>query len=1071
MHPRLMSGPFPVVFGSPPTICTVMRGRKTPLPADQTTYLESVYPEWLEKRPRLTSFWSKVERGWFAKGPVELGLNLPITTVSVEESELSEEDQKRIGDTEEVMKGVIHNWINNRGQKEKKVIASNNPAAATSVPLRELDALEEEGFASLMGVSDDEETPEERVDRIKEGHRQQMALKRAVMQRLYNESPEEEKAAIEQIYLAQEPKTKKKTGKKSETSEEFQMGLDQLGPVLREFHAAVTDMTGWVGATVLVGPVPKEGGKIGTQRATAAGHTHDQAHPRWGKQVMNPLQQFGKKTTKLEENALELPETSEGVVPGNRPDGMVVEDPVRHRRRTTSRKSKHKEKSTATSGDATTSPHLLSMNTDGLLSFNNPSSDGYLPDMDDDLGSLSAVENDSSLMDWTLIDPVLRRMSGAAGGDASDAGNDEPCPNDALGRPLFELRSLSADSLSQESLAPFTQGFQFGKQWCKADPDGFSISPAPSSSSARGAPAAPVPPPAPAPPAAARGAPAAPATPTRGFPSVCAAPSAFTAATARGGPAAPATPVTLVMPSPPAARGVPAVPATPTHRPGVLARSSPASFPGSYSAVVTTPSPLRFVHTSGTMTPPSELMTPLTKGPTAAPIPATAASSLTPDDFPQSRPMSNLPPMPKPPGSRGHGGHAAVREEDGDKMDQEMGGRTSAHNNTVAPVSRERMKEIRVIEKKCDVLAAQATKERDHGIFRFGPPPAGHKRPLPHGPAVLGARRIEVPIKLASGAVPPPPWAPSARERHAPVRVPVNVVDSGKENTTGGDGGKGRKQMGEKRKAHAENVDVEVEGRSKKKYGTLFLEAQRRRTRESEWTSERKETTRYVYVHYSCEQHSSRREQQRHLYSKLDSNIVRRAGRSLHRVPAKNPRGRTGGSVVRVGGGKDTGPRVIDSEPGALHVGTDIWCKWGSPSTMKYTTLVGMRQPLRQIDSTLRQSGRKTIHKSVQPPSSSIALRGFTRSDGNGRGSGLSGRSGGAAARKRSDAAGGVGAGPEAGREAGREAGQLAGQLTKRPAGQTGARGTEVSATWSRGAAGQEQEEEAEGEEGGGGVM
>jgi hypothetical protein len=145
---------------------------------------------------------------------------------------------------------VIHNWINNRGQKEKKAIASNDPAASTSVPLQELfvalgrkgtrikqctelwtirnhptlrDALEEEGFAELMGLSDDEETPEERVDRIKEGHRQQMALKRAVTQRLYNESPEEEKTAVEQIYLTQERKTKKRKGKKSETPEEFQM--------------------------------------------------------------------------------------------------------------------------------------------------------------------------------------------------------------------------------------------------------------------------------------------------------------------------------------------------------------------------------------------------------------------------------------------------------------------------------------------------------------------------------------------------------------------------------------------------------------------------------------------------------------------------------------------------------------------------------------------------------------------------------------------------------------------------------------------------------------------------------
>lgn len=105
-----------------------------------------------------------------------------------------------------------------------------------------------------------------------------------------------------------------------------------------------------------------------------------------------------------------------------------------------------------------------------------------------------------------------------------------------------------------------------------------------------------------------------------------------------------------------------------------------------------------------------------------------------------------------------------MRKEDGNEMDQEMGGRTSAHNNTVAPVSHGRMKEIRVFEKKCDVLAAQATKERDHGIFRFGPPPAGHERPLPHGPAVLGARQIEAPIELVSGAAPPPLQAPSARE-------------------------------------------------------------------------------------------------------------------------------------------------------------------------------------------------------------------------------------------------------------------------------------------------------------------
>ncbi|KAJ7795822.1 hypothetical protein B0H14DRAFT_3495499 [Mycena olivaceomarginata] len=417
--------------------------------------------------------------------------------MSIEESELSEADQKRIGDAEEVMRGVIHNWINNRGQKEKKAIATNNPTAATSVPLRDLfvalggkttrikqrtelwtrrnreelrDALEEENYASLMGVSDDEETPEERKERIKQGQikqgqSRQMTLKRAVTQRLYDESPEEEKAAVEQIYLAQERKTKK-SGKKAETPEEFQMGLDQLGSVLKQFHTAVTEMTGLVGGTVLVGPIPKEGGKIGTQSychgATAAGHTLDQAHPRWGEQVVNPLQQFGKKVfdhKTRREHALQLPETSEEVVPaGGRPDGeTVAEETVPRHRRTNSRRTKHRYISRATSGDTTGSPNL---NTDDLISFNNPGPGDYLHDMNGDSDSAPPLKDTSSDADMSMIDPVLRGLSLPA---SEDAGNEEPRPLESLGTPPFELRSMSADSPSHKDLAPLTQGFRFGE--------------------------------------------------------------------------------------------------------------------------------------------------------------------------------------------------------------------------------------------------------------------------------------------------------------------------------------------------------------------------------------------------------------------------------------------------------------------------------------------------------------------------------------------------------------------------------------------------------------------------------
>ncbi|KAF8179917.1 hypothetical protein K438DRAFT_1976884 [Mycena galopus ATCC 62051] len=475
----------------------------------------------------------------------------------------------------------------------------------------------------------------------------------------------------------------------------------------------------------------------------------------------------------------------------------------------------------STSADSLPIPGLA---TDDLLSFHTASPGDYSPNMNDDFDTTSPLETASFEADMTMIDPALRGNSLAPGEDALGAGNDEPRPHETLATPLFELRSMSADSPSHESLAPFTQGFQFHNGVKRTTPTGsptvrgripgqpfglFRLAQKTAESGTTNT--------------SPNMSPSAPAPPARG---------------------APVAPVTPAAPSAPAARGAPAAPAIPTTPPLPAARSLPTSLVPASSTTVTTPSPLRFVHTPETTTPSSGRMTSLMTlmgRPPAAPIPAAAVSSLTPDDFPESRPMSNAPPMPKPPGSRGRGGHTgagtrgrggqggrggnpgrAVREEDGDGIDQGMG-MGDGTSNTVAPVSRERMKEIRAFEKKRDALAAQAAKERDHGIFRFGPPPAGHEA-LPQGPAALGARRIEVPIKLVSRAAPPPPRAPSARERRAPVRVPVRITDSGKENTTEGDGGKGKKKTGDgekgKRKAHAQNVDVGAGGHPTKKRKT-----------------------------------------------------------------------------------------------------------------------------------------------------------------------------------------------------------------------------------------------------------
>ncbi|KAJ7813043.1 hypothetical protein B0H14DRAFT_2605356 [Mycena olivaceomarginata] len=868
----------------------------------------------LKKRPHLRSFWTEVERGWFAKWPVEPKLGLPIASTSIEESELSEADQKRIGDAEEVMRGVIHNRINNRGQKEKKAIATT---------------------------------------------------------------------------------------------------------------------------------------------------------PTLGRKV------FDHKTRR--ERALQLPETSEGVVPaGGRPDGVTVaEETVPRRRRTNSRRTKCRYISTATSGDTTGPP---SLNTDNLISFNNPGPGDSLNDMNDDSDSAPPLEDTSSDTDMSMIDPVLRGLSLPA---SEDAGNEEPCPLESLGTPPFELRSMSADLPSHKDLAPLTQGFRFGEggertTLTSSSPVGGRVPGRPyplfrlaqqavgsgttnTSTSAPGPPAVPSrlpaapasspvagrvpgqpyplfhplfrlaqhaagsgtagPPAMPLPPAMPTGPSRLPAAPASGEAPASSSPSA------RGTLAAPATPTgpsrppaapasaspstqgALAAPAmptgpsrPPAApalsslssRGPPAAPATYTPRPGGLARSS--------SATVPAPSPLGFVHTPDSMTPPSERMAPLMNSIMGPP----AVSSLTPSDFPQSRPMSNAPPMPKPPASRGRGGHMGGGDE-------RVWGTERGAGYT--------LDELKLgCLKKSGTLALHGP--RNNGIMESlhsAPHLLGTSDRYPHGPAALGARWIAPEPALLQG--------PSARERRAPVRVPVHVAHLGKENATGGDGGRAQNKTDNegKGKRKTQAVDVEVDGRSKK--------------------NEREGHQGELGGHYT---------------------------ECLRKIPEGARAAASSGSVVA----KIPAHGSCSTSALIFGVNNEVHDTGGNATA---------------IDADRIHAATERKEDDVQPASSSIALRGFTRSDGSGRveewkqnsksgvpaavqgqvclGGAEEQRPGSAATQRAGWEQGGKRGGKRGG------TGREAGQLTKRPAGQTGARGTEVSATWSRGVAGQEQEEEAEGEEGGGGVM
>jgi hypothetical protein len=89
----------------------------------QTAYLESHLPEFLAKQPNLATFWPTVERGYFALWPEEPNLGLPIADRSIEDSGLTDAEQKLLGDTETKTTGVCFLFLRRPHDK----FLMNNP--------------------------------------------------------------------------------------------------------------------------------------------------------------------------------------------------------------------------------------------------------------------------------------------------------------------------------------------------------------------------------------------------------------------------------------------------------------------------------------------------------------------------------------------------------------------------------------------------------------------------------------------------------------------------------------------------------------------------------------------------------------------------------------------------------------------------------------------------------------------------------------------------------------------------------------------------------------------------------
>ncbi|KAJ7847851.1 hypothetical protein B0H14DRAFT_3453564 [Mycena olivaceomarginata] len=225
------------------------QGPKTKHSPAQTAYLESHLPEFLAKQPNLATFWPTVERGYFALWPEEPNLGLPIADRSIEDSGLTDAEQKLLGEAEAKTTGMIHNWFNNRAQKQKRLANAPASSSAASTTMEQLAsallggtggkrkkqareiwqkrngslikaALAETDFASLMPPPVPGETKKQAADRVAEGARQQMIVRRRVEKELFEEASDGEMDEVRKIYALQT--VEKAVPTKSETPEEFQ---------------------------------------------------------------------------------------------------------------------------------------------------------------------------------------------------------------------------------------------------------------------------------------------------------------------------------------------------------------------------------------------------------------------------------------------------------------------------------------------------------------------------------------------------------------------------------------------------------------------------------------------------------------------------------------------------------------------------------------------------------------------------------------------------------------------------------------------------------------------------------
>ncbi|KAF7322137.1 hypothetical protein MKEN_00737700 [Mycena kentingensis (nom. inval.)] len=283
------------------------RGRPSEFSHEEEDFLRDRVAGFLQaQREKVPGIYvRKVARDFLEKWPVEVPPLEPDSALDAMQATQQQAAEK--GKLEVDKKQKIATWFNNQGTKNWKQRTEVNSKTPGSIAMglfkwmgkrsrrrQEIEifqqrnhdkletlvraAIDEEVKARGDNVDLDPEDTDDDDDEAARGNEKLSSLKMRVRRRVVGEQwaaeSELEKTAVNEIYRAQPEATDAEVEAllDGKTPEDIQRAIDELKGILKEVHECIFRLTGWMGVTLLGGPLPEDGGRISVE-TFAAGQT------------------------------------------------------------------------------------------------------------------------------------------------------------------------------------------------------------------------------------------------------------------------------------------------------------------------------------------------------------------------------------------------------------------------------------------------------------------------------------------------------------------------------------------------------------------------------------------------------------------------------------------------------------------------------------------------------------------------------------------------------------------------------------------------------------------------------